>query len=148
MNRTSDGLQNALDALESLIPSSLDEVIRRNRDRARLYFSTPEELAALAACSDSVFGRHIKGVLRDWTLVTLNIVDKPGVILLGYNTTVGQTWATSLVTGIAGNRVLTRSGSLYQLDGPSSDDPDLLHLCAQIWNWGLGNYLGVPHIFY
>jgi hypothetical protein len=143
---THDGIKAAI---EALVPKSLDDIIRKNRDRAQIYLSTPGELAALAAPGLIVDRQaSIKGVLREWSFVTLKVGRVPGVILMGHNVTVGQSWGTSVVAGIADDLVRTRSGSLYRVDGPSTDQPDLLHLCAMLWTWGVGESLGVPHIFY
>jgi hypothetical protein len=149
MARDKNTRSDLAEKLEALVPKSLDDVIRKNRDRAKIYLSTAEEIAALHA-SDLLLNQpsSIKGILRDWSYVTIKVGKMPGVFLLGYSITASRSLCTSLVVGIADNLVRTRSGSLYKLEGPATDQPDLLHLCSQLWNWGVGESLGVPHIFY
>lgn len=135
------------DAIARLIPESLDQILRVNRDRARLYESTPEELAALQRPVERGFP---KGVISNWCFITFLIVEtnEPMVNLVGYNAEERSSWMTSLVVGIDGDAVETKSGSLYLLDGPRSTEFDLPFICATLNSWGLGQMFGVQKFFF
>jgi len=71
-------------------------------------------------------------------------------MLLGYNRSRGEEWHTSKLerydpgTGC----IITHSGTPYRVVGPSSNEPDLLRVCAVLHGMNVGRYLGVMHIFY
>ena len=146
--------------LMALIPSSIDDVIRANKDQVSLRFSTDEDLRVLAATIPAGLDIErpdlFKSSISKWNLLTLNVhteVEQAKVIVLfGWNDNQRRTWNTSKVVRIdRGTGLLfTYSGSLYKLHGPQGtpDDLDLLHLCIYMHQTGLGEYLGVPHFFY
>lgn len=144
MSNTADKLK---EALEYLLPKSIDDVLRENRQEARLYLSTPEELAVLVG---DIEMHHVKGNISDWCFVSFQIMatGQVGVFLVGHNNEERAAWMTSSVTTIAGKAVMTRSGSLYVLDGEPTTEPNLLHICATLHAWGAGQHFDVPHIFY
>jgi hypothetical protein len=133
--------------LAYLVPTSLDDIIKVNRDRLQLYLSTTEELEALRCETPS---KPVKATISAWSFITLNYseVKKKAIVLAGFNQDQHCTWMTSAVTGIDGNRVTTYSGSLYEFVGDSTTDVDLLHVCAMLHRWGIGPLFGVTHIFY
>ena len=55
---------------------------------------------------------------------------------------------TSFITSVGHGMVATNSGSIYELVGASTLDVDLVYICATLHQWGVGQSLGVPHIFY
>ena len=62
-------------------------------------------------------------------------------------------WGTSAIVAIDLNHglALTKSGSIYQLGTKGEGEPEpaiLLHICAQFHSWGIGEKLGVMHVFY
>jgi hypothetical protein len=59
-------------ALEQVLPKTLDEIIRTNRDRAQLYFSTSDELDPLH--SPGAFG-PVTGQISNWAFITFHIVE-------------------------------------------------------------------------
>ena len=133
--------------IDQLVPKSLDDIIRTNRDVARLYLTTDAEINALRA---SVPPGAITGTISAWAFITM-FMTKSGtaiVNLTGFNDAERCSWMTSQVMAIDGDTVVTRSGSYYRLQGERSDTPDLLHICATLHLWGVGPMLGVPHIFY
>ncbi|MDE2599014.1 MAG: hypothetical protein KGL40_05265 [Rhodocyclaceae bacterium] len=135
------------DKLTQLLPQSLDDIIRSNRDKAELHFSTDEEINPLCC---PIVGGLAKGRIADWAFITLCITETQQhlVYLVGFNQTEKCTWMTSVVTGIGHGKVTTARGSIYELVGDSTLDVDLLHICATFHLWGVGRYLGMPHIFY
>lgn len=139
---------NALeDKLTQLLPQSLDDIIRSNRDKAELHFSTDEEINPL--CGPTI-GGPIKGRIANWAFITFRIAETQQnlVYLVGFNQTENCTWMTSVVTGIRNGKVTTARGSIYELVGDSTLDIDLMHICATFHLWGVGPYLGIPHVFY
>lgn len=139
---------NAIEqALEQLLPKTLDEIIRANRDKAQLYLSTNDELGPMR--SPVTFGA-ITGQISNWAFITFHIVETKVsfVHLVGFNKGENSSWMTSFVTGIDDRKVMTNSGSLYELVGDSTSDVDLEYICATLNLWGLGPNLGVPRIFF
>ena len=140
-----------MDAItETLIdihPKTLDDIVRKNRDKLRIYASTEEELGALHA---PVPIQAVTGVISHWSFLTLFFVElkQPAIHLHGYNAEERSSWMTSAVVGIHGNAVATRSGSLYMLDGEQSDEEDLEYICATLHSWGLGPKFDVPPFFF
>lgn len=135
------------ETLSQLLPKSLDDIIRANRHKAQLYFSTDDEINPLRG---PLFDGPIKAQISKWAFITLHIAESQTslVYLVGFNRTEHCTWMTSFVTGIGHGMVTTNSGSIYELVGDSTLDVDLLHICATLHLWGVGKSLGVPHIFY
>lgn len=136
-----------LPTLENLMPSSLDDIIRKNRDEARFYESTEAELAALHGVVPIM---AVTGRLINWRFITFLFVETntPMVNLVGYNVDAQSSWMTSLVVAIQGTFVQTKSGSLYQLEGEPSSDLDLPYICATLNLWKVGPHFGVPAIFF
>lgn len=142
--------------LKDAIPSSLDGIIRANRDICSLYLSTPAELGELPAIVELMGDqKHVSAVLNEWRFICLNRAGHGGKshFLTGIHTAQNCYWATSEVVAVDLERgfVLTQSGSIYQLGTKGIGEPGegiLLHICAQFHNWGFGKLLGVPHIFY
>lgn len=147
-------------ALNAAIPRCLDSVITRNRDLARLYLATEEQIAALSRIIPPVPKEELRGAVSDWRFITYQVTP-PGeeaevhVHLLGDNhARKAGTKITSAVVGIdLGSRlVATHSGSLYRLVGERGvGEPtlyQLLQLCGAMWSWGRGATLGVTHVFY
>lgn len=139
------------EAVTTAMPKSLDDIIRTRRDRASLRLSTADEIAALATPLST--DHPPKGEIDDWRLITLLVVDKPLVFLVGNNEQ--KNWMTSLVTGVdlQAGLLSTKSGSVYRMIGEASDgEPPmqhLLHICAVLHQWGgIGQMYGVPYVFY
>lgn len=55
--------------IDDLIPKSLDDVIRKNRELVELGLSTPNEIRALQA--EVQQGLPIKDMIDDWHLISL-----------------------------------------------------------------------------
>lgn len=139
-----------VEAVTAAMPKSLDDIIRTRRDRASLRLATADEIAALATPLSS--DQPPKAEIDDWRLVTLLVVGKPLVFLVGNSEQ--ENWMTSLVTGIDLQAwlITTKSGSVYKLIGEAGkDEPPmqhLLHICAVFHQWGIGPMYDMPYVFY
>lgn len=140
-------MRTLAEELAQLLPESLDDIIRANRDKAQLYFSTDEELAPYRGPVG--FG-DTKGQVSDWAFISLYLVESRAsfIYLVGFNETTQRTLMTSFITGIEDRKVTTKSGSYYELIGDRTLDVDLVHICATLHLWGIGPGLGVPHFFF
>lgn len=131
--------------LEKIMPRGIDDVIRENRDKGRLYLSTPDELRALQG---DVPARHIKAHVSRWAFITMDFMGQKTTHLTGRKMQTHSSTMTSIVVAIAGSAVFTKSGSIYILDGEDTTEPGLLTICATLHQWGLGSHFGVPEFFF
>lgn len=138
--------------LERLLPKSLDDVLRANRDKMRLAFATHEEIQELA---DEVSSTGVRHAIKDWQFIVMHLTDKDptfkSVRLFGSVTATNEAWSTSHVVAIdMKNGLVKTSNSTYRLDGPQAAESelDLLHVCASLHYWNLGAMFDVPYIFY
>jgi hypothetical protein len=138
--------------LSGMIPKSLDDVIRINRDIYVLRLADEQQLSAIAG---EIWTDSIKDEISNYRLVSL-ITKNPEAVsvhLLG-TCSAGHSWITSrvIVLDLERGYAATRSGSIYKLLGPlARDDPDrceLICLCAALNAWGIGQRMGVPEFFY
>lgn len=139
-------------SLNKLIPKRLDEVLRKNREQMRLALATAEEIQELSAEVSETYVRH---TLSRWQFVVMHVTNgaspAKSVRLFGWADDIGESWSTSNVTGIDLSHGLVRTAnSTYAIAGPRATEAqlDLLHVCASLHQWRLGEYFGVPHIFY
>ena len=139
-------------AIQALIPQSLDDVIRLNREHVQLRLATDEEIFDL---HQVITPGEPKDIIDEWNLIALcqPELDTTFVFLLGDIRRNGHQRITSDVVGIDLDiqLLITKSGSLYQLGSPKNGDPDvdqLYMICAAFHAWGFGHKLGVPHFFY
>lgn len=150
MNEMTDAKNDDLVAtIEDLIPKSLDDIIRINRDQARLYPTTDDEIMDLHA---EVSPGTPKEVIDDWRFISLYIVPSNlvQVMLLGDKRCNGHARITSVVRRIDLDRgfVVTNSRSLYQLGKKGHGQPPFEHLamiCQAFHSWGFGMFLGTPY---
>jgi len=135
-----------------LIPKSIDDIIRLNRDKASLRFVTLEDLEPLA----SEIPPSVRAVpISIWNLVTLTMhgdIPERHVLLLGRNDNENCTWCTSPVQCLDAKAglLVTRSGTIYSLAGEraTEEDLDLMHLCVYLRKSGAGDAFGIPAFFY
>jgi len=140
-------------ALDSLIPKTLDAVITQHREHADLHIAAARDLEPLRAIIPH--DEHLVQNVERWTLVTLDWhpphdEHRVWTVLLGYNRSKGAEWHTSKLERYdpGSGCLITHSGTLYRVVGPSSNEPDLLRMCAVMHGMRVGEYLGVLHIFY
>lgn len=139
--------------LSDLIPKSLDDIIRKNRELVELRMVTEVETDALRKEIPNPY--PVKDVIEDWRLIGLceKRTNWAQVMLLGASTFNNCAWLTSTIVAIdfAENIVLTKSGSIYRLGQPGKGEPPtghLIHVCATLHMWGSGTFLGTPEFFY
>lgn len=139
--------ESIVQQLEMITPNSLDDIIRTNREEAKLYLSMEAELAALRR---PIPIGPVKGRITHWCFVTFFVTGESwaGVSLTSFNAAENSSWMTSVVTAISGTTVLTKSGSIYILVGEPTTEPDLPYICATLNSWGVGQRLGVPPFFF
>lgn len=140
--------------LIDLIPKTLDDIIRKNRDLVELGLATPAEIQTL----EKPIPYDAKDVSENWRLVSLRLKTAPpecSLRLIGDSkANGGSPRITSNLISIDINRnvVLTSSGSIYRLGQqrgvgePSSGH--LMCVCAALHRWDSGNLLGAPEFFY
>lgn len=144
-----DTLENKL---RELLPKSLDDVIRENREQLRLALATAEEMKGLET---RIAEGPVYHALKRWNIVMLHVTDGGKKVssprLVGTVHESQQSWITSHVEAIDTEHGLVQTrNSLYRILGPRADEDalDLLRICASLHEWGLGARFGVPHIFY
>lgn len=139
--------------IDDLIPKSLDDVIRKNRELVELGLSTPNEIRALQAEVQQEL--PVKDMIDDWHLISLRSKRSGDVkvLLLGQSQKESVVWMTSSIVRIdlSQSVIVTQSGSLYGLGSQDAGGPSrgqFIHVCATLHKWGSGEFLGVPHFFY
>jgi hypothetical protein len=148
------------EALERMIPRSLEDIVRKSRDQFQIGLATAEELAVLAA---TIEAGPIRDTIADWRIIAFRAigqavdaqteaVSRSRLSLLGRAAGMRCPWITSEVTeiDIDGRLVRTRN-SLYRLGARGMGEPpqeDLICVCAATHQWGFGQLIGAPVFFY
>jgi hypothetical protein len=157
---TSD-LDGIRQALEKLMPRSLDDVVRANREFFQIGLATAAEVRHR---SGRIEPADTKDTIIDWRIVAFRTVDperdlESGRIdgrillsLLGRSSRKRHPLITSEVAKIDfRNRLVQTRNSLYALGVKGEGEPpgdDLVHLCATTYVWGFGKMIGAPAFFY
>jgi hypothetical protein len=142
--------------LDDLIPKSLDEIIRKNRDKVSLRLAIADDFAALPPMVSSIdHQRLVRATINEWRMVCIVVSPELGgnkLILTGMHQAQGCTWCTSAIVSVdLENSLALTSNSIYQLGSKGEGEPDmhiLLHICHCLNSWGMGEYLGALPIFY
>jgi len=137
--------------LRAMIPRSLDDVFRANRDVGTIAIASDDQLAPLRR---SIAGKvAVRGRITDWRFVAITIDQPENAVWREYVYLVGRhngaPWVTSAIKDIDRRRRLIRTlNSYYRLDGaPGEGEPPediLINICAVFHRWGLGRMFGVP----
>ncbi len=138
--------------LTDYLPTSLDDIIRSNRDHCRLALATAEELEQLShSLKHGPASRH----LVRWQILALHLTGNGKIRttyhLVGHVRGTREPWMTSKVRAIDLNRRRVQTeNSWYGLWGPAGreNDIDLRHVCATLNYWGLGPHFGVPELYF
>jgi hypothetical protein len=149
------GLQ---EALEKIIPRSLDDIVRVNRDRFQIGLANVDELSARAA---TIVPGRTKDIIDSWRIIAFRSLNPEAdfggagnslLSVLGRAVGMGCPLVTSQVTQIDIRNGLVRTrNSVYRLGSGGVGEPpldDLIHLCAAICGWGFGSMIGAPEFFY
>ena len=137
-----------LKKLGEMIPTSLDDIFRVNRDHGALSLATEADLRALAGLIEPGPVRH---TLVNWMLIKLSLqlpeqARTEIYWLFGFRTENGRRWITSEVQGVDLERMLVKTNnSLYSIAGAPGDESDIYlpALCATLNRWGIGRHFGV-----
>ncbi|MBC7751146.1 MAG: hypothetical protein H7Z73_05425 [Candidatus Saccharibacteria bacterium] len=147
-----DDPEYAIKTVDALVPKSLDDIIRKNRDKAALRLTTPEEMMELR---QKIFFSEPKAIMDEWSLISMiRLTDGfVQVYLLGNirGKTIHRLTSTVQQIDLDKQLLITQSGSLYQLGKPLDGEHgmhQLMAICAIFHTWGFGNFLGVPQFFY
>lgn len=146
MSKNNDEIQ----ILSDLLPKSLDDIIRRNRDHLKLRVANEAELDAI---TKPLIVSNLKASLTKAFLYNrINPLIEPILCLVGFDER-GDAFHTSKVIGFdrESNTVLTMNGSNYFIKSFGDGEPDvnlLIHICYMLHRDGLGEVFGVPKFFY
>jgi hypothetical protein len=149
------------EALEKLIPRSLDDIVRQNRHLFCISLATSEELAARAA---KIEPRDVKDTISGWRMLSFRSLaprrpikseDASGasrLSLLGSAVETGCVWITSAVIRIDADSGLVQTrNSFYRLGARAEGEPppdELTTVCAALHRWGVGGLLGAPEFYF
>jgi hypothetical protein len=155
------GETDLVKALEKLMPRSLDDVVRANRDKFQIGLATADEVRRLTA---SIEPAGTKATIDQWRIVAFRtlkpesdsisgrIVGKTLLSLLGRSSRTNCSLITSEVVKIDLKNSLVRTlNSLYRIGVGGEGEPptdDLIHLCATTHIWQFGKIIGAPEFFY
>lgn len=140
--------------LEDLIPKSIDDIIRKNRDKLRLESVEKHEMETIHR---SLPITNFKGALNDVFIYRRRVLvnDISSIAAIGWVDTpygVKLRHTSSIVAfDPDANVILTYSGSHYIINNFLQGDPDfsiLTFICVMLHHEGIGNYFGVPPFFY
>lgn len=140
--------------LEELIPKSIDDIIRENRDKLRLEIVQKDEMETIYK---NLAITNFKGVLNDVCIYRRRILinDLSSIAAIGWIDTPygGKLRHTSSIVAYDpdSNVILTHSGSHYVINNFLEGDPNfsiLTFICAMLHHEGVGRYFGVPPFFY
>jgi hypothetical protein len=142
--------KNIQDVLTQMIPASLDDIVRENRDQVQLGLATLEELAARAG---AIGPDAAVDTIDEWRVVAIRQRGSPPILsLLGHAVGMGVVRMTSEIAVLDVARGLCRTrNSLYRLGFPGEGEPpqeDLICVCAILRQWGIGRAIGAPEFFF
>jgi len=136
--------------IQALIPKSLDDIVRANRDQLAIRLATDEEIMEL---HHEVVPHHPPAMtLYDWRLIAfewdIHGYHRLEISLLGDKPD-NRFRITSTVRKIDLDRqlIITNSGTLYGLGKRGEGEPPFEHLamiCNAAHMWGWGPFFGVP----
>lgn len=152
-------MSTGADAIEKLIPTSLDSMVRENRDLMTLRLAADETLVGM---SRPLIATHARKSIHDWQIIERVMSDAffertgmdrcaPIVHLVGY-TEHGESWITSKVDGVDLNaKIVVTKNSIYRLSGEQKQgEPDravLMQIAVAFNQWGIGKLIGLPEFF-
>ena len=148
-------MMSEIPSIEDQLPKSLDNIIRKNRDKFSLRLANDEDFATLSPMASLIdHAKPVKATIDEWRVVCFVRHNSDGnfLFLTGVHQKRGCVWSTSYVEAVdfENNLVLTKN-SLYRLGSKGEGETDLyvnLHLCYCFHAWGLGQMLGAPYVFY
>jgi hypothetical protein len=151
--KQSDAPKPKFPTLAEIIPKSLDDIIRDHRDEYSLRLSIAEDFTSLNSMVSMLENhKQIRAIINEWQIVCFTHPMGKFLLLIGINETTQNAWATSPINSVDfENDLVLTLNSIYRLGNKGVGKLDLLillHICACLHDWGFGNHLGVPRIFY
>lgn len=137
--------------LARLVPKSLDEIVRKNRDKCRIHLATPEDFARVKKRIPKQPPRY---TLVHWQVIVLDVSISPPVRslrLVGTAVETGESRITSNIVGINRRTGLVETeNSIYAIKGRRAQEKnlDFPYICAALNYWRIGPFLGVPAFFF
>jgi hypothetical protein len=149
MNPMSD-MPDIQQVLDQMIPRSLDDIVRLNRDQMQIGLATLDELSAQAGVIE--LGQTLD-TIDEWRVVAIRQRGAPPLLsLLGHVVGTSRVRMTSEIIMFDVCRGLCRTrNSLYRLGLPGDGEPpqeDLICACAILHQWGIGRTIGAPEFFF
>ena len=139
--------------LKKMIPKSLDDIIRLQRDTFRLEMASSLDLDLVAGEVPHTWLTRELGTAYFYKRISsIGPTQKEVLTLVAYDRN-GHPYHTSRIVHFDRSRmrVLTSSQSIYSISNISNEEPPeqlLMMICAMFWKDGIGEVLGVPHFFY
>jgi hypothetical protein len=136
--------------LEELIPKSIDEIIRKNRDKLCLELVNRDELTLIHRdLPITNFKGSLSGVC----------IYRRRILINGLSSIAAVGWVENRLRHTSSivaydpktNVILTHSGSHYVINDFIEGEPDfsiLTFICVMLHHEGVGDYFGVPPFFY
>ncbi|OQW68724.1 MAG: hypothetical protein BVN34_08610 [Proteobacteria bacterium ST_bin12] len=146
-----DGNDDKLAAvIEAMIPKSMDDIIRKNREVVQLRLANETDISKLQA---EIEEDNPVFILDNWNLLAFDRLGVTTVHLIGDVRGESEPRITSKAIEIDMKRhvLTTISGNLYRMGSRNDGEPNtekLYLICAYMHEWGIGQMLGVPHFFY
>ncbi len=143
-------MTNIQQVIAEMIPSSLDDIVRLNRDQVQIGLATLDELTTLEGAIEP--GPTLN-TIDEWRVVAIRQLGAPPMLsLLGHvvGTSIVRMTSEIAVLDVARGLCRTRN-SLYRLGFPGTGEPpreDIICVCAVLHQWGFGKTIGAPEFFY
>lgn len=149
------GSDSIAQQIEAVIPTSLDDIFRKNKHWGSVTIATEDQLHQLHQPVPKRF--ESRGDIDDWRFIaiTFNIEEKGFYQqrLHLFGSLAGESWITSMVQGIdMKSRLVRTKNSVYGLAGEPGtgelDSMELVYLCGAFNRWGYGEIFGIPPVFF
>lgn len=149
------------DALEQMMPRSLDDIVRANHDCFQIGLATADEVALRTA---RIEGGRTRDIIDAWRIIAFRTLDLQSnadsgrvaansqLSLLGRAVGLRCTRITSEVLQIdLDNGLVQTRNSLYRLGVKGAGEPpqdQLIVICAATHGWGFGELIGAPAFYF
>jgi hypothetical protein len=142
---------NPEDRQHAMTPANLADMVRQNHHLVSICLASAQQIRSRAK---PIQPQAVKQTLDNWRLIALHLTHpltshtKTSLHLIGHHS--GRRFVmTSDVHAIDTNGGLVRtSNSIYGITGQMSpgepDSNELVHLCATLNGWGIGQVAGMP----
>ena len=138
--------------LEDLGNLTIETLVTKNRDKVQL--SIERDTSSIPVLEDTEGYLPIKGHIVNANLIKLSVGGTSVIRVLGINQSDSTSFITSVVTGIkksSDNAYLVRTANSFYTVELQEEVPDLtevLFLAGYLRMQGLGEFLGLPEVFF